>query len=74
MRLRVPPPGRFAPLITDLGVSRPQVSTAYLTGTGVGACAIPLVGRMIDRHGPRRVITVVTAVFGAIPIALSFVT
>ncbi|GEC03449.1 hypothetical protein SSP24_11040 [Streptomyces spinoverrucosus] len=36
------------PLITDLGVSRTQVSTAYLTGTLVGACAMPLVGRAID--------------------------
>lgn len=62
------------PLITDLGVSRTQVSTAYLTGTLVGACAMPLVGRMIDRYGPRRVITVVAAVFGAILIALSLVT
>lgn len=62
------------PLITDLGISRTQVSTAYLTGTLVGACAMPLVGRAIDRCGPRRVITVVAAVFGAILIALSLVT
>ncbi|MBV7697442.1 MFS transporter [Streptomyces sp. TRM70350] len=61
------------PLIADLGVSRTQVSTAYLTGTLVGACAMPLVGRMIDRYGPRRVIAVVAAVFGAILIALSLV-
>ncbi|GHE66887.1 MFS transporter [Streptomyces anthocyanicus] len=62
------------PLIGDLGVSRTQVSTAYLTGTLVGACAMPLVGRAIDRYGPRRVIAVVGAAFGAILLGLSFVT
>ncbi|WP_251076327.1 MFS transporter [Streptomyces sp. ISL-12] len=62
------------PLIADLGVSRTQVSTAYLTGTLVGACAMPLVGRAIDRYGPRRVIGAVGAAFGAILLALSFVT
>ncbi|MEU9279749.1 MFS transporter [Streptomyces sp. NPDC048341] len=62
------------PLITDLGVSRTQISTAYLTGTLAGACAMPLVGRAIDRYGPRRVIIAVAAVFGALLIALSFVT
>ncbi|MGY0065672.1 MFS transporter [Streptomyces sp. QTS137] len=62
------------PLIADLGISRTQVSTAYLTGTLVGACAMPMVGRAVDRHGPRRVIIVVAAVFGTILLALSFVT
>ncbi|MGA5442363.1 MFS transporter [Streptomyces griseoincarnatus] len=62
------------PLIADLGISRTQVSTAYLTGTLIGACAMPLVGRAIDRFGPRRVIATVGAVFGAILLGLSFVT
>ncbi|MFD3735609.1 hypothetical protein [Streptomyces sp. NPDC058632] len=62
------------PLIADLGVSRTQVSTAYLTGTLVGACVMPLVGRAIDRHGPRRVTAAVGAAFGTILLALSFVT
>ncbi|KNE80772.1 MFS-type transporter [Streptomyces fradiae] len=62
------------PLITGLGISRTEVSTAYLTGTLIGACAMPLVGRAIDRYGPRRVIAAVGAVFGAVLIGLSFVT
>ncbi|MGW0734781.1 MFS transporter [Streptomyces sp. NPDC002851] len=62
------------PVIADLGVSRTQVSTAYLIGTLVGACAMPLVGRAIDRYGPRRVIGVVGAVFGALLVSLSLVT
>lgn len=59
------------PLIADLGISRTQVSTAYLTGTLVGACAMPFVGRAIDRYGPRRVIALIGAAFGAILIGLS---
>ncbi|WP_367667007.1 MFS transporter [Streptomyces sp. DG2A-72] len=35
---------------------------------------MPLVGRAIDRYGPRRVIAAVGAAFGAILISLSFVT
>lgn len=62
------------PLIEDLGISRTQVSTAYLAGTLIGACAMPLVGRAIDRYGPRRVIAAVGAVFGAVLTALAFVT
>ncbi|SCK15339.1 MFS transporter [Streptomyces sp. WMMB 322] len=62
------------PLIDDLGISRTEISTAYLAGTLTGACAMPLVGRAVDRFGPRRVMAVVAAVFGAILLALSFVT
>ncbi|WP_233221552.1 MFS transporter [Streptomyces carminius] len=61
------------PLIADLDISRTAVSTAYLTGTLAGACAMPLIGRAIDRHGPRAVMAAVGAVFGAVLIALSFV-
>ncbi|OKJ17815.1 MFS-type transporter [Streptomyces sp. CB00316] len=62
------------PLIADLDISRTQVSTAYLAGTLIGACAMPLVGRAIDHYGPRRVIAAVGAVFGAILVSLAFVT
>jgi len=34
--------------IADLGLSRSQVSTAYLFGTMTGAFAMPLAGRFID--------------------------
>lgn len=62
------------PLIADLDVSRTTISTAYLTGTLVGACAMPAIGKAVDRYGPRWVMAAVGAVFGAILIALSFVT
>ncbi|MFW6692831.1 MFS transporter [Streptomyces sp. MAR4 CNX-425] len=62
------------PLIADLDISRTQISTAYLTGTLVGACAMPAVGRAVDRYGPRRIMAAIGAVFGAVLLALSFVT
>lgn len=61
------------PLIADLGISRTQISTAYLAGTLLGACAMPLVGRAVDRHGPRLVMSVVGVVFGGVLLALSTV-
>jgi MFS family permease len=61
------------PLIKDLGISRTEISTAYLIGTLIGAVAMPMVGKAIDRHGPRLVMTVVGAVFGAVLLALSAV-
>ncbi|MCE7081628.1 MFS transporter [Streptomyces sp. ST2-7A] len=61
------------PLIEDLGIGRTQISTAYLIGTLVGACAMPMIGRAIDRWGPRLVMAIVGAVFGAVLLALSAV-
>lgn len=62
------------PLIEDLGVSRAQVSTAYLVGTLAGAVALPWIGRAVDRYGIRRTMAIIGAVFGAVLIAISFVT
>jgi MFS family permease len=61
------------PMIRDLGVSREQISTAYLVGTLTGALAMPLVGRAIDRFGIRRSMLVIGAVFGAVLLGLSLV-
>jgi MFS family permease len=61
------------PLISELGVSRTDIATAYLIGTLAGAAAMPMVGKAIDRHGPRLVMTVVGAVFGAVLLLLSAV-
>lgn len=62
------------PMIADLGVSRSQVSTAYLVGTLLGAAAMPLVGSALDRYGVRRTMAGVGAVFGGVLLGLSFVT
>lgn len=60
------------PMIADLGISRSQVSAAYLVGTLVGAAAMPTVGRALDRHGVRRTMAAIGALFGAVLLAMSF--
>lgn len=62
------------PLIDDLGISRAQVSTAYLIGTLGGTVALPWIGRVLDRFGIRRTMAVIGAVFGAVLIGISFAT
>lgn len=61
------------PMVADLGVSRSQLSTAYLIGTLTGAAALPAMGTLIDRWGVRRVMTLVATGFGAVLVALSSV-
>lgn len=63
-----------APLVAELGISRSALSTSYLIGTLGGAVAMPLVGRALDRFGIGRSMAVIGAVFGAVLIALSYVT
>jgi MFS family permease len=41
------------PIAADLALSRSQVAVAYTIGTLMGALPAPLVGRWIDRRGPR---------------------
>jgi MFS family permease len=61
------------PMIQDLGVSRGEISTAYLIGTLSGALAMPFVGRAIDRYGTRRSMLIIGALFGAVLLGLSLV-
>ena len=51
--------------INDLGISRSLVSTLYTIGTLVGSFALPIVGRQLDRRGPRLMMSVVAVLFGA---------
>lgn len=50
--------------ISDLGLTRSGVSTAYLIGTLIASLGLPLVGRRIDRVGVRRAMTVIGVGFG----------
>jgi MFS family permease len=43
----------FDPIAADLALTRSQVALAYTIGTLTGALPAPLVGRWIDRQGPR---------------------
>ncbi len=58
-------------LIADLGLTRSQVSTAYLIGTLLGALALPATGRWVDRLGARRAMTLIGLGFGAGLVAMS---
>ena len=44
----------FDPIATTLKLSRAEMSLAYTLGTLAGVLPAPLVGRWIDRRGPRR--------------------
>ena len=50
--------------ISDLGMSRSEVSTAYLIGTLIAALGLPLIGQRVDRVGVRRAMTVIGVAFG----------
>ncbi len=54
------------PIAADLGLDRPHVLVLYSLGTFLGILIAPLVGRLVDRFGPRRLIVpVVVAVAAA---------
>ncbi|HEX6383572.1 MAG TPA: MFS transporter [Anaerolineae bacterium] len=60
--------------IGDLGISRSLVSTLYTAGTLVGSLALPVLGRLIDRKGPRLMVAVIASLFGLACIYMGFVT
>lgn len=62
------------PLIGSLGLSRSGVSAAYLVGSLSGALVMPLLGRLIDRYGPRRLMIAIALAFGAVLLAASAAT
>ena len=43
----------FDPITADLGISRTWASIAYAAGTLAGILPAPVIGRWIDRRGPR---------------------
>lgn len=61
------------PLITEIGVDRTEISFSYLIATLVGAAAMPLVGRALDRFGARLAIIWIGVTLAAVLFAASFV-
>src|SRR5882757_4120711 len=48
----------------DLGLPREQVVTLYSVGTLLGILPAPLIGRLVDRYGPRRAIAFIAPALG----------
>jgi MFS family permease len=57
----------FTPLIEEFGWTRAQISWGFSSVSIVGALWSPLVGRVVDRHGPRR-----SQIFGALVLGGTF--
>lgn len=51
----------FDPITSELGISRTSASIAYAVGTLAGILPAPMIGRWIDRRGPRLTGTVIAA-------------
>ena len=51
----------FDPITADLHISRTSASIAYAAGTLAGILPAPLIGRWIDRRGPRLSATIIAA-------------
>jgi MFS family permease len=48
----------------DLGIPREQVVMLYSVGTLLGILPAPLIGRLVDRYGPRRAIAFIALALG----------
>lgn len=59
------------PLMRDLGIARIAYAQINLVATLVGALFCFGVGRLLDRHGSRAVLTVLAALFGVVVVAMS---
>ena len=59
------------PMQAELGWSRSLISTAYAIATLIGAGAVVVAGRLLDRFGHRAVLTATAAAFGGALMAMS---
>ncbi len=63
----------IGPIGDDLGISATAIASAYGLATLVAALGLPLMGRLVDRHGTRRMLSVSAILLGAACIAFGFV-
>lgn len=59
--------------IEDLGISRSVVSTLYSGGSLLAGFALPFIGRRIDRHGARVVMTTIVIILGIVCLYMGLV-
>ncbi len=52
------------PLVEELGLSHTAISLAYAVGTMTASLLLPYVGRLVDRHGPRKMIVLISFLLG----------
>jgi MFS family permease len=60
-------------LINDLAISRTLISSLYAFGTLVGGFSLPFWGKLTDRHGARKMVTIISVLFGLACIYMGFV-
>jgi len=54
----------IGPISDDLGISSATIATAYGIATLAAAFMLPLMGRLVDRHGPKRMLLAIVAGLG----------
>lgn len=60
-------------IASDLALTRAEVLVCYSLGTLFGVLPAPLIGRLADRYGPRRVIAVIVLAVSAACLAMALV-
>ena len=60
-------------IIKDLNISRSLISSLYAFGTLVGGFILPFWGKQIDRQGTRKMVTLVSILFGLSCIYMGFI-
>lgn len=63
----------FDPITTDLGISRTSASIAYAAGTLAGILPAPIIGRWIDRRGPRLTASIIAGALGLACAYMAFI-
>ena len=56
----------FGPLIRELSLSNTMISAVYGLGTAIAALGLPYTGRLVDRHGPRRLLAAIALLLGGV--------
>lgn len=57
------------PIGAELGLSATEIATAYGLATLVAALCLPQMGKLVDRHGAKRMLSIVAALLGLACIA-----